>query len=90
MKFGVSYNTGYYGVDPAALVAVARHAEDRGFESFYVPEHVALYPGAAVYGNPIPPSTPSEPARSRSCGPPPGRRAGTLTRWSTRAGERST
>jgi probable F420-dependent oxidoreductase len=58
VKFGVSYNTGYYGVDPGALVAVARHAEDRGFESFYVPEHIALYPGAAVYGHPIPPSTP--------------------------------
>ena len=36
MKFGVTDNTGAYGVvDPDALIAVARHAEDRGFESFY-------------------------------------------------------
>jgi probable F420-dependent oxidoreductase len=48
VKFGVSYNTGAYGgVDPDAMIAVARHAEDCGFESFYVPEHVALYPGAS-------------------------------------------
>jgi len=46
VKFGVMYNTGSYGVDPDAMIAVARHAEDRGFESFYVPEHIALYPGA--------------------------------------------
>ena len=49
MKFGVMYNTGAYGgVDPDAMIAVARHAEACGFESFYVPEHVALYPGATV------------------------------------------
>ena len=48
MKFGISYNTGVYGVDPDGMIAVARHAEDRGFESFYVPEHIALYPGAKV------------------------------------------
>src|SRR5579863_7125556 len=48
VKFGVSYNTGAYGVvDPDAMIAVARHAEACGFESFYVPEHVALYPGAS-------------------------------------------
>ena len=48
MKFGVNYNTGAYGVvDPDAMIAVARHAEACGFESFYVPEHVALYPGAS-------------------------------------------
>ena len=29
------------------MIAVARHAEACGFESFYVPEHVALYPGAS-------------------------------------------
>ncbi len=38
MKFSVMYNTGSYGVDPDAMIAVARHAEDCGFESFYVPE----------------------------------------------------
>jgi alkanesulfonate monooxygenase SsuD/methylene tetrahydromethanopterin reductase-like flavin-dependent oxidoreductase (luciferase family) len=41
VKFGVSYNTAVYGVDPDAMSAVARHAEDCGFESFYLPEHVA-------------------------------------------------
>jgi probable F420-dependent oxidoreductase len=49
VKFGVMYNTGAYGVvDPDAMIAVAQHAEACGFESFYVPEHVALYPGASV------------------------------------------
>ena len=46
MKFGLSYNTGVVGTDPAKLTAIARHADDLGFESFYVPEHVTLYPGA--------------------------------------------
>src|SRR5580704_9487529 len=48
MKFGLMYNTGFYGTDPDQMIAVARHAEQCGFESFYVPEHIALYPGAAV------------------------------------------
>ena len=48
MKFGLSYNTAFAGTDPANLKAIARHADDLGFESFYVPEHVALYPGARV------------------------------------------
>jgi probable F420-dependent oxidoreductase len=46
VKFGLSYNTGYYGVDPDNMVALAMHAEDCGFESFYVSEHIVLYPGA--------------------------------------------
>ena len=58
MKFGVMYNTGSHGVDPDAMIAVARHAEDRGFESFYVPEHIALYPDASYYGMAIPPGLP--------------------------------
>jgi probable F420-dependent oxidoreductase len=59
VKFGLSYNTGAYGVvDPDAMVAVARHAEDCGFESFYVPEHVALYPGASFGGVAFPPGLP--------------------------------
>jgi probable F420-dependent oxidoreductase len=58
VKFGVMYNTGIYGVDPDAMTAVARHAEDCGFESFYVPEHIALYPGAAVGAAVFPPATP--------------------------------
>ena len=48
MKFGINYNTGVVGVDPDAMIAVARHADACGFESFYVPEHVALYPGASL------------------------------------------
>lgn len=48
MKFGLAYNTAYYGADPDLMAAVARHAEDCGFESFYMPEHIVLYPGAAA------------------------------------------
>ena len=48
MKFGLIYNTAVAGTDPANLKAIARHADDLGFESFYVPEHVALYVGARV------------------------------------------
>jgi probable F420-dependent oxidoreductase len=46
VKFGIFYNTGYYGTDPGNLAAVAQHTEDCGFESFYVAEHIVLYPGA--------------------------------------------
>ncbi len=48
MKFGLAYNTAYYGADPDLMAAVARHAEECGFESFCVPEHIVMYPGAAV------------------------------------------
>jgi probable F420-dependent oxidoreductase len=48
MKFGLSYNTAFSGTDPANLKAIARHADDLGFESIYLPEHVALYPGARI------------------------------------------
>src|SRR5712691_11457334 len=58
MKFGLSYSTGYYGTDPDQMIAVARHAEQCGFESFYVPEHIALYPGATIGPAAIPPSLP--------------------------------
>ena len=58
MKFGISYNTAYYGTDPAKMIAVAQHAERCGFESFYVPEHIVLHPGGAVGGMAIPPSVP--------------------------------
>jgi alkanesulfonate monooxygenase SsuD/methylene tetrahydromethanopterin reductase-like flavin-dependent oxidoreductase (luciferase family) len=40
VKFGVVYNTAHYGVDSDAIVAYAKHAEDCGFESFYLPEHI--------------------------------------------------
>jgi probable F420-dependent oxidoreductase len=56
VKFGISYNTGYYGLDPDSMAAVARHAEDCGFESFYVPEHIVLYPGAKAGAVEFPPS----------------------------------
>ena len=58
MKFGLIYNTGYYGTDPDQLIAAARHAEACGFESFYVTEHIALYPGATVGPVTIPASLP--------------------------------
>jgi probable F420-dependent oxidoreductase len=48
VKFGLIYNTSFAGTDPANLKAIARHADEVGFESFYVPEHVALYRGARV------------------------------------------
>jgi probable F420-dependent oxidoreductase len=40
------------------MVAAARHAEACGFESFYVPEHIALYPGAGLGTAVIPATTP--------------------------------
>src|SRR5271157_3767817 len=58
MKFGIVYNTGYYGTDPDQLIAAGRHAEACGFESFYLTEHIALYPGAAVGPVTIPASLP--------------------------------
>lgn len=50
------YNTGIYGADPGNMAAIARHAEAYGFESFYVAEHIALYPGATGGGIAFPPS----------------------------------
>ncbi|MFC4015326.1 TIGR03619 family F420-dependent LLM class oxidoreductase [Nonomuraea purpurea] len=58
MKFGISYNTAFWGVDPDKIAAFARHAEGCGFESLYVPEHIALYPGAAVGPYELPPTLP--------------------------------
>jgi probable F420-dependent oxidoreductase len=48
VKFGIFYNTGSYGTDPGQLAGIARHAEACGFESLYVGEHIALYPGATA------------------------------------------
>lgn len=56
MKFGISYNTGVYGLDPDNMAAVARHAEGCGFESFYVSEHIVLYPGARAGAIEFPPT----------------------------------
>jgi probable F420-dependent oxidoreductase len=48
VKFGIHYNTAYYGSEPDRMIAVAKHAEACGFESFYMAEHIAMYPGATI------------------------------------------
>ncbi|GAA5044626.1 putative F420-dependent oxidoreductase [Thermocatellispora tengchongensis] len=58
MKFGVSYNTAFNGADPGRMVEFARHAEECGFESLYLPEHLVLYPGATLGGYEVPVSLP--------------------------------
>jgi alkanesulfonate monooxygenase SsuD/methylene tetrahydromethanopterin reductase-like flavin-dependent oxidoreductase (luciferase family) len=58
MRFAISYNTAYYGVDPDKIVAYAQHAEACGFEALYLPEHIALYPGARLGSTEIPTSLP--------------------------------
>src|ERR687892_1049525 len=40
------------------MQAVAVHAENVGFESFYVPEHIAFYPGARLGSFEVPSTTP--------------------------------
>ncbi|MGK5554252.1 TIGR03619 family F420-dependent LLM class oxidoreductase [Actinomadura kijaniata] len=57
MKFAISYSTAD-GLDPDRLVDHARHAEDCGFEGLYLPEHVVLYPGAALGSFEFPPALP--------------------------------
>ena len=56
--FALSYTTPFFGADPDRLVTIARHAEQCGFDGFYVPEHVAVYPGAAFGAWTIPPTLP--------------------------------
>ncbi|MCK2219452.1 TIGR03619 family F420-dependent LLM class oxidoreductase [Actinomadura sp. ATCC 31491] len=58
MKFGISYNTAHFGMDPERVVEFARLVEECGFESLYVPEHVVLYPGARVGPFELPPTLP--------------------------------
>lgn len=58
MKFGIQYNSAYYGVDPDVIAGYAKHAEDCGFESIFIPEHVVLYTGATLGTTPIDPSLP--------------------------------
>ncbi|WP_433657322.1 TIGR03619 family F420-dependent LLM class oxidoreductase [Nocardia sp. CA-128927] len=48
MKFAISYSTPHYGADPDRIIAFAQHAEACGFEGLYLPDHIALYPGAKV------------------------------------------
>ncbi|GAB2644043.1 LLM class F420-dependent oxidoreductase [Nocardia goodfellowii] len=58
MKFSVSYSPTHFGVDPDRIVDHARHAEACGFEGFYLPEHLVLWPGAQLHGMDIAPSLP--------------------------------
>jgi probable F420-dependent oxidoreductase len=55
--FALSYSTSFFGAEPERLVRVARHAEACGFEALYVPEHVAMYPGARLGAWEVPPAT---------------------------------
>lgn len=56
MKFAISYSPPYHGVEPDVIAGYARHAEACGFEGFYLPEHIVLYPGAAIGGVELPPT----------------------------------
>ncbi|KDN19106.1 TIGR03619 family F420-dependent LLM class oxidoreductase [Amycolatopsis rifamycinica] len=58
MKFGISYSTPFFGADPETIAGFARDAEECGFESLYLPEHIALYPGAKIGPVALPPSLP--------------------------------
>lgn len=58
ISFAVSYSMAAFGVDAARLIRFARHVEACGFAALYVPEHIALYPGAAVGGFELPPTLP--------------------------------
>ncbi|WP_283135846.1 TIGR03619 family F420-dependent LLM class oxidoreductase [Rhizohabitans arisaemae] len=58
MKFGIGYSSPFHGVDPEKIVFFARLAEECGFESLYLPEHIALYPGAAVGAYELPSALP--------------------------------
>lgn len=56
--FALGYSTPFFGADPDRLATVARHAEQCGFDALYVPEHVAIYPGARLGAWSIPPTLP--------------------------------
>jgi probable F420-dependent oxidoreductase len=58
VKFGISYSTPFFGADPQVIAGFARDAEECGFESLYLPEHVALYPGAKIGPMALPPALP--------------------------------
>lgn len=57
-SFALNYPTPFFGADPDRLVKVARQAEESGFEAIYVPEHVAIYPGAQIGGWQVPADLP--------------------------------
>jgi len=56
--FALSYSTPFFGADPDRLATVVRHAEQCGFDALYVPEHVAIYPGAQIGAWHVPPTLP--------------------------------
>jgi probable F420-dependent oxidoreductase len=58
LTFALSYSTPFFGAEPGRLAAVARHAEQCGFEALMVPEHVAMYPGARIGAWQVPPTLP--------------------------------
>ncbi|WP_103352324.1 LLM class F420-dependent oxidoreductase [Amycolatopsis sp. CA-128772] len=58
MEFGISYSTPFFGAGPDTIAGFARDAEECGFESLYLPEHVALYPGAKIGPVALPPTLP--------------------------------
>jgi probable F420-dependent oxidoreductase len=58
IKYGVVYHSGLFGIAPEQVTALARHAEQCGFESFFTTEHIALYPGVRLGREPIAPDTP--------------------------------
>jgi probable F420-dependent oxidoreductase len=58
VKFGISYSMPFFGAAPETIAGFARDAEECGFESLYLPEHVALYPGAKIGPMELPPSLP--------------------------------
>jgi probable F420-dependent oxidoreductase len=57
MKFALGYNTAALGTDPDAMTAVARRAEELGFESIYLAEHIVFHPGATMHGMAVHPTT---------------------------------
>ncbi|ONI84762.1 hypothetical protein ALI22I_30145 [Saccharothrix sp. ALI-22-I] len=94
MNFAVGYSTPYFGVDPDKITAYAQHAEDCGFEALYLPEHIALYPGAKIGLMELPPSLPyADPLdclRSTSPARPRPTPVGARIHWSTPDGAPST
>jgi len=58
VRFAISYQPAFHGIDPDHLTAYARHAEACGFEGLYLPEHVVLYPGAQIGPMELPPTMP--------------------------------
>jgi probable F420-dependent oxidoreductase len=58
VRYAISYQPAVHGTDPDRLTAYAQHAEACGFEALYLPEHVAMYPGATMGPMELPATTP--------------------------------